>query len=102
MDVFNFHSKLLMICGFSRSTGPVKKYLFKLLQIWNIFVLLFFFQSSILYGILSDDILSICESAAPSFSGLYTFVKCVVLYFSSHKFFECMDQMDELNEKCKQ
>lgn len=101
MDVFKFQLKLIKYCGITRFPSKKMKYVFKFLKGWNVSVTFYCIFSSFLFLCTSKDILSIAESMAPTTTALITIVKYIIFALKTDEFFDIMEEINKLNEECK-
>ena len=101
MEVFDLQLNLLKFCGIFRSPSKRLNIALRIFVTWLCISSFYYMFSAIVYAIMSEDVLNIAESLAPVSSGLYTVVKLVIFFLHKDQFFEVIDEIRELNNKCE-
>lgn len=65
------------------------------------FSMAFCLFSSVYFSFRAKDVLEIAESAAPASCGIFIYFKSAAISINSEKMFKIMDEINEINFKCK-
>ena len=101
MGILEFEKKILKYSGIERYPSKRMKYVFYLLKFWNFLYYFTAIFTSTFYIISTKDIIKIVESMSTSSTALIMFIWYVVFCMKADEIFEFMDDVEELNEKCK-
>jgi hypothetical protein len=101
MEVFQSQMIIYKNIGIKRHpSSQMKKYFF-LLKIWNSFAILFVISTAAVFSATTKDIREIAESMGPAFTALVMMIKYAIFSLRTEVIFTIMDDIKELNEKCK-
>ena len=101
MDNFRFPLKLLKICGFERFPSDQRRKVLKCLRYWNFLLTSYCILSSLVYVYNSNDVLTISETMSPTFTELFTIIKYGVFWINCEQFFDAVEEVEILNQKCE-
>lgn len=102
-DEFFLQLKLLKLCCIFRPFTKCRKIISKLVLLWYIIVNLFFFYGLLNY-ILRDscDFFRLLENAGPMTGIICMTTNSLILLFHSEEFFDLIDTICKINQKCEQ
>lgn len=102
MDIFNIHLNILKMIGFSKYPSDRMKKVNGIIIFLNYFANIFCCYGYVKYCLKSTDILETVEILSMFFTSFETIIKYTVFYIYAEDFFEAMDDICFLNEKCKE
>lgn len=101
MEVFKVEKNILKYCGIKRHPSKRMKYFYDVLKFLNFFVFIYYVLASAFYILATRDILDIAESMTAGTTAFIMFVKFIFFCRQTEEAFGFMDEIEELNEKCK-
>ena len=101
MGILEFEKKILKYCGIERYPSKRMENVFYLLKCWNYLYWFNAIFTSAFYILSTKDILKIAESMSTSSTAFIMLIWYAVFCRREEEIFEFMDDVEELNEKCK-